>query len=71
MSQSEAGKGDGYRKVDQKTYGDNYDRIFGKKTKKISSTEELIEEFGSPDGELEKNRLEIMATSAACNHRIK
>lgn len=26
-----AGKGDSYRKVDQKKWSDNYDRIFGKK----------------------------------------
>ena len=28
---SEAGKGDRPRKVDQKTYGKNYDSIFGKR----------------------------------------
>ena len=28
-----AGKGDTYRRVDLKTYSENYDRIFGKKGK--------------------------------------
>ncbi len=42
MRKSEAGKGDRYRKVDQKKYGDNYDRIFRKKhgnTDKDSTTD--------------------------------
>ncbi len=30
----QAGKGDRYRPVDQKKYGDNYDNIFRKKEKK-------------------------------------
>ncbi len=30
----QAGKGDRYRPVDPKKYGDNYDNIFGKKEKK-------------------------------------
>jgi len=31
---SPAGKGDRYRPVDRKKYGENYDRIFGKKKEK-------------------------------------
>lgn len=31
MENHGAGKGDKYRPVDMKTYGENYDRIFGKK----------------------------------------
>lgn len=33
-----AGKGDRYRKVDLKTYAENYDKIFGTKKKKTRSS---------------------------------
>ncbi len=36
----QAGKGDKPRKVDQKRYGDNFDRIFRKDTTKVSVYQE-------------------------------
>lgn len=36
------GKGSRYRKVDQKAYNDNWERVFGKKDMKFTTAEEYI-----------------------------
>lgn len=46
----EAGKGDRYRKVDQKAYADNWDKIFGKKQEK-TAPQDTAEQSTSQDTE--------------------
>lgn len=38
------GKGSRYRKVDQKAYNENWERIFGKKDMKFTTAEEYVNE---------------------------
>lgn len=44
MTQWHGGKGSRYRKVDQKAYNDNWERIFGKKDMKFTTAEEYVTE---------------------------